>query len=379
MRKIEDILSEEEVSLEKIKQEKDADSKNILAAQQLYSYLRIPKHTLSPLEKAQLKTRIQHSAKQFNRRKSSLRWLAVASILGLAVLAGAKHFQLGRTSDIQQFANQIKGVNNDTTTRLVLNTGDEIRIQTMDADIKYDPKGEKINIDSNQKIQQKVEPSQPTYNTVLVPYGKSAQITLSEGTKVWLNSGSKLVYPAVFASDIREVYIDGEGIFEVTTDAERSFVVKSSKFDVKVIGTVFNISAYSEDKYSYAVLQKGLIQMDYSTGTFHLKKSQLLAPGDMATLNSRGEELTMKKVDPTDYFSWRDGYYIFKNERLDNLLRKLSRYYNVEITLDNTQFTSESFSGSLDLKNTPEEVLNVIMKTTILKFRKEGEKKIIIY
>lgn len=379
MKRVEDILSEEHISLEKIKQEKDASSRDIVVAEKLYSYLRTPKNTLPPEEITTLKIRIQDSAIKFNRRKNSLRWLSIASLFIFSVLGGVKYFQISRTSDIQRFANELKENKNDSITRLVLNTGDEIHIQSSNADIKYDQKGEKINIDSDRKISQKLESSKPTYNTIFVPYGKNAQITLSEGTKIWLNSGSKLVYPAVFTSDIREVYIDGEGIFEVTKDPQRSFVVKSSRFNVKVIGTVFNISAYPDDKYSYAVLKEGVIQMESSTGNLLSKNDQILSPGDMASLNQDENKITVVKVDPTSYFSWRDGYYIFKNERLDNILKKLSRYYNVEILLENNQLTGELFSGSLDLKNTPEEVLNVIMETTIFKYRKEGGEKIIIY
>lgn len=379
MKRVEDILSEEHISLEKIKQEKDASSRDIVVAEKLYSYLRTPKNTLPPEEITTLKIRIQDSAIKFNRRKNSLRWLSIASLFIFSVLGGVKYFQISRTSDIQRFANELKENKNDSITRLVLNTGDEIHIQSSNADIKYDQKGEKINIDSDRKISQKLESSKPTYNTIFVPYGKNAQITLSEGTKIWLNSGSKLVYPAVFTSDIREVYIDGEGIFEVTKDPQRSFVVKSSRFNVKVIGTVFNISAYPDDKYSYAVLKEGVIQMESSTGNLLSKNDQILSPGDMASLNPDENKITVVKVDPTSYFSWRDGYYIFKNERLDNILKKLSRYYNVEILLENNQLTGELFSGSLDLKNTPEEVLNVIMETTIFKYRKEGGEKIIIY
>lgn len=379
MKRVEDILSEDDISLEKIKQEKDANSRDIMAAEQLYSYLRIPKITLSSEERAVLKTRIQESAIAFNSRKNSLRWLSIASIFIFSVLGGVKYFQLSRTSDIQRFANEFKENKNDTTTRLVLNTGDEIRIQSIKADIKYDPKGEKINIDSDRKISQRIEASRPSYNTIFVPYGKNAQITLSEGTKIWLNAGSKLVYPAVFTADIREVYIDGEGIFEVTKDPERPFVVKSSRFDIKVLGTVFNISAYPDDKFSYAVLKEGAIHMECSAGSLLSKDDRTLSPGDMANLNQDENKITVEKVDPTSYFSWREGYYIFKNERLDNILKKLSRYYNVEIILENNQLTSELFSGSLDLKNTPEEVLNVIMETTIFKYRKEDGEKIIIY
>ncbi len=379
MRKLEDILSEEKFSAEQFQHEKDVNTEDIHVVKQLYSFLQVPKNNITPSERGKLKVRIENSVKKVNRRRNNLRWLSIASVLIFSVWGGVWYFQLSRTSDIVNFANALKENKNDSTTRLVLNTGHEILIQTKDAEIKYDKKGEKINIDSNRKIQQKIEPLQPSFNTIYVPYGKRAQITLSEGTKVWLNSGSKLVYPAVFASDKREVYIDGEGIFEVTKNSENPFIVKSSSFDIRVTGTVFNVSAYSDDKYSYTVLESGTIQLEHPTKTFNQKENRVLFPGDMAILNPDGGDFTVQKVDPMDYLSWRDGYYVFRNERLDNILKKLSRYYNVEILLENKQLLGETFSGSLDLKTTPEEVLNVIKKTNILNYRKEDGEKIIIF
>lgn len=380
MRRLEDILAEENITPEKIQNAEDVDTKEALAAKQIYSYLKFPLNKLPLTDKKQLKVRIENSVQKFDRKRNNSKWIAVASVLIITVLAGIEYIHIVRSrSDIVNFANNLKENRTDSITRLVLSTGNEVRIPTKETEIKYDKKGEKININSDQKIQQEIEPSKPSYNTIIVPYGKRAQITLSEGTKVWLNSGSQLIYPAVFESDSRQVYIDGEGVFEVSKNPEKPFIVKSRRFDVKVVGTIFNVNAYSDDFYSYAVLEEGTIQLKYTTKVFAAKEECTLQPGDMAILNPDNGNLNIKKVDPKEYLSWRDGFYIFQNERLDNILKKLSRYYNVEISMESLQIGNETFSGSLDLKSTPEEVLNIVRATTSFKYRKEDGKKIIIY
>ncbi|MBL7972301.1 MAG: DUF4974 domain-containing protein [Prolixibacteraceae bacterium] len=378
MRKVEDILGEENISLEKLQNE-SVSREDVVVATQIYSYLKTPKDRLDLSEKSELRIRIENSVKKVNQRKASRLWFACASVFIFAVCGGTWYFQVSHSSEITAFANSLNGVERDTTTRLVLNSGREILIPATEANIHYDEGGEKIIIDSDREVRQKIETSSSVYNTVIVPYGKRVQISLPEGTKVWLNSGSKLIYPAVFASTLREVYIDGEGVFEVTKDPEKPFVVKSCGFDVEVIGTIFNVSAYSDDKYSYAVLEEGSIRLKQKTKFYQSAGEHMLLPGEMAVLAPEQKDFNIKRVDPADYLSWRDGYYVFKSEQLENILKKLSRYYSVDIVLENSDLFHDTFSGSLYLKNSPEEVLDIIKKTTQFKYRKEGGDRIIVY
>ena len=378
-KKVEDILVEENISLEKIKQELEAENEERSLATQIFTYLSISKNMLSASEKKKLKYRIRNSVDKRTLKRIRRRWLAAASsFLIIAALCSTWFYQVHQSSAIAEFAENINENNKDTITRLVLNEKTEIRIRETESVIAYDKKGEKIAIGATQKVQQKLEPVKPMFNTLFVPYGKRAQITLSDGTTVWLNSGSKLVYPAVFTSDIREVYIDGEAIFDVSKDPKKPFVVKSHYFDIEVVGTVFNISAYSDDAYSNTVLEQGVIKLVYKTKAYLPAESKVILPGDMAVFNSEKNKFELKKVDPSDHLSWRKGYYVFRSERLGDILKRLSRYYNVEILLPDEQLFYDTFSGSLDLKSKPEEVLNIIKKTTPFNFRKEGQ-KIIVY
>lgn len=377
-KKVEDILAEEEVTAQKIKEEAQANPKVLNAANHLFTYLQTPKNRWSALEKKQLRSRIQHSIEVISRRKKTTNWVTAASFLILAISGAVWYNQLNSASELADFANSIHENKNDSITRLVLSENHQIEIPEVESDIQYNTKGEEIAIGANQTVQQKLEPVKPIYNTLTVPYGKRAKITLSEGTQVWLNSGSKMVYPAVFAANKREVYIDGEAIFSVTKNADKPFVVQSRQFDIEVIGTIFNIQAYSDDENSSAVLAQGSIKLVRQTNAFRTAENKVITVGEMVTFNAKEEKFHLQKVNPADYLSWHYGYYVFRSETLENILKRISRYYNIEIDLKDTKLAQVTFSGRLDLKNSPEEVLNTIKRTTPLNFKKE-EQKIVFY
>lgn len=377
-KKVEDILAEEKLTPQKIKEEADASPKVINTANQLYTYLRTPKNKWSVLEKKQVKSQIQRSIDTISRRKSRRIWFTAASVFILALSGGIWYSQVEQHSEIADFANSIEENKTDTITRLVLSESRAIEIPEVESEIQYNTKGEEIAIGSNQTIQQKLEPVKPSYNTLTVPYGKRSKITLSEGTTVWLNSGSKMVYPAVFAKNKREVYLDGEAIFEVSEDPEKPFIVKSKQFDIEVLGTIFNLNAYSEDKNSSTVLKQGSIKLIRKTKAYLPAENKMISPGEMVTFDAKEEKFLTRNVDASDYLSWHYGYYVFRSETLGNILTRISRYYNIEIDLKDKQLGRVTFSGRLDLKSSPKEVLNTIKKTTPFNF-KEEEERITIY
>lgn len=377
-KKVEDILAEEKITGQKIREEVEATPKVLDKANQLYSYLQTPKNRWSVLEKKQLKFRIQHSIETIAYRRKRRIWFTAASVFIFAVSGGIWYSQFDHHTEIADFANSIQENKTDTITRLVLSESRAVEISEVDSEIQYDTKGEEIAIGANQTVQQKLEPVKPSYNTLTVPYGKRSKITLSEGTIVWLNSGSKMVYPAVFAENKREVYLDGEAIFEVSKDPERPFTVQSQQFDIEVIGTIFNLNAYSEDKSSSAVLKEGSIKLIRKTKAYLPAENKMVSPGEMISFNRENEQFLVQKVNASDYLSWHRGYYIFRSETLGNILTRISRYYNIEIDLKDKQLAQITFSGRLDLKSSPEEVLNTIKKTTSFNF-KEEEQGITIY
>ena len=376
----EDILAEENFSEELLLQnekEGNIDENEILIARKIYSFLHNSSDSLTDTEKEQTKNQIRTSVRKLSMKRYHLIWSVAATILLAAIVTYVGYFRINSKPEIVNFAQtqpQIKAENN---TRIILQNGEEVQIDKTQSQIRYDAKGENILIDSEQKVVQKTGDTKEVFNTVIVPYGKRTQITLAEGTKVWLNSGSKLVYPAVFVGNKREVYIEGEAVFDVVHQKEKPFVVSTIDFDIKVLGTVFNVCAYADDQYSSAVLEQGKIELICGGSSILFCEKLEILPGTMAVFDRKQKTIEQKQVNTQNYLSWREGYLIFNSEKLENILRKLGRYYNIEMVVNDNNLKNETFSGYLEMKNTPEEVLMVINETTSFSFTTEQGKMII--
>ncbi len=372
----EELLSDEKFS-EEFLSHNLIDKNELRIARSIHSFLVKSGDSLTDSEREQTKNKIRSSVRQLSIKRQILRWSVAATVLVAVILTSVGYFQVNSTTEIASFAQTLNTIKAENNTRIILQNGEEVSIDKTQSEITYDAKGENILIDSDQKIVQKINNSKAVFNTVIVPYGKRTQITLSEGTKVWLNSGSKLVYPAVFADGKRAVYIDGEAVFDVVSVKDKPFVVSTKDFDIKVLGTVFNVSAYSDDKYSSTVLEQGRIEL-FRRGASVLSHEKLdISPGSMAIFDRNLKSFEQKQVNPHKYLSWREGYLIFTSERLATIMKKLGRYYNIEIIVNDPALKNETFSGYLDLKDTPEEVLSVINETTAISYSASNGKIVI--
>ena len=375
-KKAHDILSDENFSIKSLTDStENADKKEIQIAQIIYSYLVSQKNTSRDEEKEQIKRRIKLSI-QDNYPKSRYiitRWAVAASILIVTLSVWLFQDRLSKTAEITEFVQTFNDVKPDSITNILLQDGRKVLISQKESHIAYDKNGENIVVDSIRTISQQVKAEELVFNTLVVPYGKRTQITLSDGSKVWLNSGSKLVYPANIEEQ-RTVYIEGEAIFEVTHSEKHPFLVVTKDFEIKVLGTVFNVSAYPDDMISSTVLEKGKIELAPTQKNLFNKEKLTILPGTMAVFNPTEKAFHQQKVNASNYMSWRDGYFIFKDEPLEKIIKKLERYYNVEIVIQNKNLGKEEFSGNLNLKNTPEEVLSVIAETTPFSIKHENQK-----
>ncbi|MCK9413425.1 MAG: FecR domain-containing protein [Prolixibacteraceae bacterium] len=373
----EELLATENFSDELLLQNEKAgkvDENETRIARNIYSFLRKSNAELTHSGKEQTKNRINFSIRKLSIRRLFVRWSVAATLLTAVIITSIGYFRVNSTTEIVHFAQTLDNIKAGNSTRIILLDGEEVRIDKKISQIKYDAKGENILIDSEQKIAQKTNDQIAVYNTVIVPNGKRTQITLSEGTKVWLNSGSKLVYPAMFAENKREVYIDGEAVFDVTHMNDKPFVVSTKDFDIKVVGTVFNVNSYSGDENSSAVLEQGKIELVYKGTSILSKEKRVISPGTMVVYDHQQKTMAQQKVNPQKYLSWREGYLTLNSEKLIDILRKLSRYYNIEMIITDEHLKNETFSGYLDLKNSPEEVLSVINETTLFSYTTDHEK-----
>jgi len=179
---------------------------------------------------------------------------------------------------------------------------------------------------------------------------------LADGTHIWLNSGSQLSYPTRFKGDSREVYLLGEAFFEVKANPDKPFYVITSDIRIKVLGTSFNVSSYSEDNTVQTVLLKGKV----TAGKNKLFASSIeLVPGERLTYDKSKSNLSKDKVDVQLYSSWINGYLVFKNIPITEVFTKLKRFYNQDISVDEG-LEKITFSGKLDLGDNLKDVLRNI-------------------
>lgn len=198
-----------------------------------------------------------------------------------------------------------------------------------------------------------------------VPLGQMSNVVLPDGTTVLLNSGTTLVYDGKFQAGERTVSLEGEAFFDVTKDQEHPFVIKTDALDFKVYGTSFNIQAYPEDKMISTTLVEGSLGIMGKTGNEMVR----LVPGENATFLPDGQGLLVGKVDLEMYTSWKDGLVTFRNEKLKDIARKIERWYNVEIVIQDASLGEEIYLGSI-MKNKPvDQILEVFSLTSSLKYR----------
>lgn len=200
---------------------------------------------------------------------------------------------------------------------------------------------------------------------LVVPKGKRTTLSFNDGTKVWINSGTKLIYPKIFAKDKREVYVDGEIYLEVVKDTDRPFFVKSKNLNVSVLGTRFNISTYSEDTEKSVVLLDGSVKVMSDD----LKQSSVLKPNQGYFYSASGG--SVKNVDAYAYICWKDDLMRLNGESLNIIFNRLSRHYAVKFHVSK-ELTNEKYVGNLSLKDPIETVLQNLAFGTSFTYIKEG-------
>ncbi|MGD9558397.1 MAG: FecR family protein [Mangrovibacterium sp.] len=179
------------------------------------------------------------------------------------------------------------------------------------------------------------------FTEIVVPPGQMTQIILSDGTKVALNSGTTFKFQPTFSQSSREVFINGEAFMEVAKDKRKPFIVHARNFTAEVLGTSFNISAYSADSRANVTLVEGSLRLVSEARSW----STVLAPGQRATM-SNGSAPEIKTVDTGFFTSWQKGEIVFRNETLEEIARKLERWYNVEIGFKDEDLKQLMFSGT---------------------------------
>lgn len=214
--------------------------------------------------------------------------------------------------------------------------------------------GKKLVYDKN------TSESELKYNTLNVPFGRRFNLSLSDGTEVFLNAGSTIKYPVQFLPNKkRHVFLEGEAFFKVAQDKENLFTVDVNEVAIEVYGTKFNVSNYPEDKDTEVVLLKGSLGL--TTTASKTKKNQpvLLEPGFKGAFDKTEKKIHLEKVNTELFTSWISGDMVFRNISFENIIKKLERQYNVTIVNKNKSLSQEHFNGTIETENeTIEQVLS---------------------
>src|SRR5690625_1538437 len=245
-------------------------------------------------------------------------------------------------------------------TKLILSENNTVVLNNKESSIQYEE--DAIKADDNFILKEELSP----YNQLITPYGKRSTITLSDGTKAWVNAGSKLTYPAEFSKEKREIYVDGEIYIEVSEDKKRPFVIKTRQMDINVLGTKFNVSAYEADKANSVVLLSGSVSI--SPGT-HNKKI-ILNPNQMYS-GLEGSH-SVENVDASIHILWTRGLYQFESEKLDNIVTRLERYYGIRIECDAT-IAELKCSGKLDMKDDMNKLLEELSRALPIQYQQNTD------
>ena len=200
-------------------------------------------------------------------------------------------------------------------------------------------------------------------NTITVPAGQRANLTLADGTNVWLNARSEMRYPAVFTGNKREITLDGEAYFEVSKNTNKPFFVIAEDVQVKVYGTTFNINTLLGNQ-----IQTTLVKGSVGIRVQDSSQEYILKPSQQAIVQKTDGNITIRDVDTTPYTAWTEGIFLFDNERLETILDKLALWYDVELFYQNESVKNVCFTGYLKRYDNIDVILNAIESTVSATF-----------
>ena len=207
-----------------------------------------------------------------------------------------------------------------------------------------------------------LQTSEATMQEIFVPKGQVNQVFLADGTRIWINSETRLIVPSVFGINERIVKLNGEAFFEVAKDQKRPFRVKVNGQQIEVIGTSFNVRAYDNSNKIETTLETGQIKL--RTGS----QTTMLLPGEHCLFNKEEKQIIISKVNSKAFSSWKDGRYEFKNEDLMEVFKVIERWYDVQIIAEEAYFKGMRFSGVIKRNKDVKHFLELLNLTIPIRY-----------
>ena len=308
--------------------------------------------------------------RRYERRRKLLVVRCVAAVAILFLVSTCVWF-VNRGGEESQFMFPSEIKPGSLRASLILNDGQEImldkRLSLMESDSSVVLSNEKGEL-SYRNVRERAGES--SVNTVRVPCGGEYQLMLADGTRVRVNSESELVFPTCFNSDRREVFLKGEAYFQVAPDSDKPFYVRVNDYIVKVTGTSFNVTSYTDDPCTMTTLVEGKVSVYGNDSTWNCD----LTPGHMLKFDKGTARVTSEECDPRIYTSWIDGEFKFRDMRLEDIMKKLNRWYDFEVAYEEEELKDLRFSGAAEKYNPVEFLLKMIEEVTKVRFDIEGKR-----
>ena len=320
--------------------------------------------------------KLMRKVKEDERRRLHRFRLYAAAVCTAAMLSGIvwltfPHFEQQDEKERWESAiAQLEHHRPDTSQQIILVTDAQKQIEINKGSVvSYSSKGEisinKKKLEATTKEQTKKKASEPIeYNQLIVPKGKYSRLILADSSSLYINAGTKVVYPNRFEGEKREIYVDGEIFIDVKRDEKRPFVVKTSSCDIQVLGTAFNVNAYKEQGEAEVVLLRGAVSV-----TDQNHETLRMSPNELVSL-SGGKVVEKRTVDASAYIDWTQGRLSLNGKNIKSILYKLSLFYGVNIEHD-AAIEPLQLYGTIDLSVPLEKVLDRIKKAVPIEYEKK--------
>jgi len=214
-------------------------------------------------------------------------------------------------------------------------------------------------------------PQEIAYNTIAVPRGGKYNISLPDGTQVWLNSGSSMNYPVVFNGKTRMVTLQGEAYFEVAKNKAMPFIVNALSSKITVLGTHFNIKAYATSASVNTTLLEGSVRLSNSS------QSVALVPGQQGHIDEHNARIRVSKANLTRAVAWKNGYFMFQDDTIEQIMEQISRWYNVDVVYQG-DIQKKTFGGIYAMNKDLDQLLKGLELTGLVHFKIEGRRVIVM-
>lgn len=349
---------------------------DFLLAEKHFRNIKLSSHQIPAKKKTQAIARLrQEVGSHSRRRKMRLYFGYAAASIAILLISTLFYFQMNNTEENLRTAESLIVGNELESEDIQLITSNKTIAFQENVDISVTDEGKaQVKKEKDGQAHEPIEVDRKALNRLVVPYGKRTTLTLADGSKVWLNSGSVLEFPAQFSEKNREIYLaSGEMYIEVAPDRKKTFYVHTSDFKVKVTGTRFNLSTYSDNPQS-VVLVEGSVSLQAEN-----QREQQLSPNEQALLTENGA-FKMQTVDVDRYISWKNGFLTLDKTPMTEVLQQVGRYYNLSFDFNqDTDLQKRTCTGKIYLSDNLDNVMTAIGLLSSTQYKKEGNKISISY